>query len=74
MEIKIEKGITIPRSSGVGRAIKYPFKHMEIGDSFFVNGGTKHGAIRQSAYNARIPGAKFTIRKEAAGYRVWRIK
>ena len=36
MEFKIEKGIEIQESRTRGEKAKYPFKEMEIGDSFFV--------------------------------------
>lgn len=51
---------------------KYPFRHMEIGDSFFIENGNGK-ILRPAASNAGgLLGRKFTVRKVDGGYRVWR--
>ena len=68
--IAITKGLPTPR----GRRAKYPFRDMEIGDSFFAPGSSVigiHGCAR------RHRPMKFTCRSMVengvAGIRVWRI-
>lgn len=74
-EIKIEKGVEIPKMTrGAGlkpRTSKYPFAEMEVNDSFFVAvepkkfSGTVYAAAKRT-------GKKFTIRAWEGGCRVWR--
>lgn len=68
--IEITKGLPTPR----GRRAKYPFREMEVGDSFFAPGSSVigiHGCAR------RHRPMKFTCRSlvenGVAGIRVWRI-
>ncbi|MEY3082422.1 MAG: hypothetical protein RJA94_2407 [Pseudomonadota bacterium] len=68
--IEITKGLPTPR----GRKSKYPFREMEVGDSFFSPGSSVigiHGCAR------RHRPMKFTCRSVVengvAGIRVWRI-
>ena len=68
--IAITKGLPAPR----GRRAKYPFRDMEIGDSFFSPGSSVigiHGCAR------RHRPMRFTCRSVVedgvAGIRVWRI-
>ena len=71
--IKIESNIPIPRNKS-GREMKYPFKLMEVGDSFLVPPGSDnkvricaHASRKQTGYN-------YTVRKMEDGtYRCWRI-
>ena len=67
---EITKGLPTPR----GRKSKYPFRDMEVGDSFFSPGSSVigiHGCAR------RHRPMKFTCRSVVedgvAGIRVWRI-
>lgn len=69
--IEITKGVPTPR----GRRSKYPFRDMEIGDSFFAPGSSVigiHGCAR------RHRPMRFTCRSVVedgvAGIRVWRIE
>jgi len=69
--IEITKGMPTPR----GRRAKYPFRDMEIGDSFFAAGSSVigiHGCAR------RHRPMRFTCRSVVedgvAGIRVWRIE
>lgn len=61
-EIKIEKGIPVQSKT------KYPFKQMNIGDSFICK--TANG-IYTCAKNASV---KIQVRSTDDGYRVWRVK
>ena len=68
--IEITKGLPTPR----GRRSKYPFRDMEVGDSFFAPGSSVigiHGCAR------RHRPMKFTCRSVVedgvVGIRVWRI-
>ena len=71
---QIEKEIPLP----VGRAgqseCPYPFKEMEIGDSFTTEDGEKFVRNKTSYYGKRL-GMKFTCRVLADGtFRIWRTK
>lgn len=78
-EIKIEKGIPV-KSSGSGRIAKYPFRKMEVGDSFLFPEGYKqshyYGMAREFTVQCRAIGQnwKFVARKTDAGYRCWRVE
>ena len=68
--IEITKGVPAPR----GRKSKYPFRDMDVGDSFFAPGSSVigiHGCAR------RHRPMRFTCRSVVengiAGIRVWRI-
>ena len=69
--IAITKGVPAPR----GRRAKYPFRDMEIGDSFFAPGSSVigiHGCAR------RHRPMRFTCRSVVengvSGIKVWRIE
>jgi hypothetical protein len=71
---EIEDGITLPTfHKGVA---KYPFRELEVGQSFFVPDGKKNRiASAASSIAKRIGnGTKFTLRSVDGGIRVWRIK
>jgi hypothetical protein len=67
---KIEKGIpiTIPSHS----VTIYPFKAMNVGDSFLVP-LSKKNSVRTSAsnYTKRHPGFKMVSRRAPGGLRCW---
>ena len=72
---KIEKNIPLPQDLR-GRGGKYPWREMEIGDSFFIsNEETNQTRIHSapSYFSLRNPAYKFRVRKVAGGYRIWRI-
>lgn len=75
-EIKIEKNVAFPQ----GRRMKYPFSKMEVGDSFYVEGGdfkrsnSIANAANQYSRNHTNGTAKFATRKENNGLRCWRMK
>lgn len=69
--VPIEKGVPIPhrRSSP-----KYPWRQMEVGDSFFA-AGARQPSLRQQAYAVtRRIGWKFIVRQAEGGCRVWRVE
>ena len=69
--IEIEDGVEVPFKN---KSVRYPFKSMEVGESFFVEGKV----TSQVMSAARIYGPmKFTSRAAekdgVKGVRVWRI-
>jgi hypothetical protein len=76
MKSCIEKGIAIPSAKTEGGLInEYPFKAMEVGDSFPVTGDEGKRVV-SNAYNfGALLGMKFACRKLGPGsYRIWRVK
>ena len=87
MSFVIEKGIpTPPPGRGRGAGASYPFEDMgDIGDSFLVPLDESDDSdeankllvrrVRQAALGAgrKYAPAKFTVRKQADGVRVWRV-
>lgn len=82
--LKIEKNIPVPEVdySRCGAPAKYPFKDMEIGDSFVVriedSECTTLDALRNAIYQyarRQIGADKVKSRRldDKTGYRVWRI-
>jgi hypothetical protein len=69
-EIKIEKGIPLEEHN---RHHKYPWREMEIGDSFFVEGKTSSSLYSALSYAGSRNNLKFTVRKVQGGCRAWRI-
>jgi hypothetical protein len=73
--IKVDKQQPIPARKG-GRASKYPFKDMKVGDSFLIpDKGKKNGIYGSLAHfnKGRKNPIKITIRIEGNALRVWRI-
>jgi hypothetical protein len=69
---KVETGYAVPvlRSSGG----KYPFKTMQVGESFFVEGEENAKRMHSTVYNYGVRyGKKFVARKVEGGVRVWRM-
>lgn len=64
----IEKGIEMPE----GRNRKYPFKEMEVGDSFFVDEGRKDSLQAMCSQYGKKYGRKFCALAWQTGVRVWR--
>ena len=65
---EIEKGIERPKFGG-GPA-KYPWRDMEVGDSFFTPDGNARSIVTKAG---KANGCKFSSRKVEGGYRIWRI-
>lgn len=69
-EFKIEAGVAMPPARN---AAKYPFKTMNVGDSF-VFAPEHRNTIGGAAHNyGKDHNQKFTIRKISEGYRCWRV-
>ena len=70
MAIKIDKGVPIPTDTR-GRPQKYPWREMEVGESFV-------GDINARSMTSRVgytTGYKFTSRKIGENeFRIWRVK
>ena len=73
-EFKVEKDVPLPK---LVRRVKYPFREMEVGDSFFYEGGQKSIHTAASKFCRDNPEYKFTTRQVeeggVKGVRVWRI-
>lgn len=77
-EIKIEKGVPLRRTSSANA--KYPFRQMEVGDSFLFPAGFSdahyYGMARQFTNSFMIGGERkiFKARKTDDGFRCWRVE
>lgn len=74
---KIEAGIPIPGAhAGAGRKAIYPLDDLEVGESFFVPGGThKSMATPINVFRGKSHGQKtIASRLVEGGIRVWRTK
>lgn len=70
----IEKNIPLPEDAGRGRAAKYPWRLMEIGDSFLFPSGMELQPARNiSCAAAKRLGRQFVVRKTDGGLRCWRF-
>lgn len=69
---EIEKGVPAPSAP---RNAKYPFRNMEIGDSFFVpDDKASEDALRSSASAfGKHNSIKLKVKRVEGGLRVWRI-
>ena len=67
-EITVEKGVPVPPSGQ--KKTKYPWRQMEVGDSFWCD---KSGSHLMSMAARMLP-MKFRTQKENDGTRVWRIE
>lgn len=69
---KIEKNV--PLTPSRGRLAKYPFREMEVGDSFHIPSPVFPRLVNSAAYNfGKKRGWKFAFRKQNDGtYRCWR--
>lgn len=73
--MKIERGIPLTDSRGIGRSpkrpMKYPWPKMKVGDSFFAD--IEPDALRAAAYKyGKRHGLTFIVRKDGEGARAWR--
>lgn len=73
----LEKNVPLkPRRKSGGRKPKYPFKSMEIGDSFFCAEPRSiiHAAV--SMYKKKHGGewsVRIDVKENITGFRVWKI-
>ena len=68
---RIDKGVAIPEIRH-GRSAKYPWREMDVGDSFYVEGKAGHIGDLASQQSMKL-GRTFTTRRDAGGVRVWRV-
>lgn len=73
MQYKIEKNIPVSPLKRAGRALKYPFIKMEIGDSFRFETKDLSKVSSSAANTTHRYNYKFIICKQNVGHRVWRI-
>jgi hypothetical protein len=73
-QINVEKGFPIPEVRKDSMR-KYPWKEMEIGDSFFLEGITRNraGSICNGGMRNNS-GKKFSYRSIDGGVRIWRVE
>lgn len=72
MTIQIERGIPVP-SHNKGRRGLYPFRDMQVGDSFVVDQRRKASAQRAASFYGKSHGQVFTARSVPDGVRIWRV-
>ena len=72
--IKIDKDIPTP--CPFAERAKWPFRDMEVGDSFFVPKGTEANSATNAMANAnhKQKPKKWTKRTLNGGIRIWRIQ
>ena len=73
--IPIDKGIPVAKIAyGLNREFKYPWRDMEIGDSFLFPTGSNYwtAAVSVRDQTQRL-GKTFSFRSTAEGLRCWRI-
>jgi hypothetical protein len=71
----IDKHVPLPPKGG-RRGSKYPFRAMEVGDSFFVPaGGATQSSLRSMAHGfTKRTSARYAFRNvDGGGFRVWRV-
>ena len=75
IEIKIDSDIPIDANYTNGRPEKYPWRKMDIGDSFFVSSDMMSPKrVSTYAWEAGLrTGRKFACRRQEDGIRIWRI-
>lgn len=67
INVGLDKDIPVPEPRK-----RYPYKEMEVGDSFFVEGGGIQNICNQNYRTGKKLGKSFIARKEDNGVRVWR--
>jgi len=73
--INIERGIPVQdgRSGANKRRTKYPWRDLEVGDSFLATGVTQNAMATTGRYHAQKTGWTFRCATVSGGVRVWRI-
>ena len=78
MNYKLEKGIPIPEKHswhGTRRHAKYPFKTMDVGDSFEFPVKLRKKITAAASYHGSAHGRKISIRRVSnAKARAWRVR
>jgi len=69
---EIEKGVPLPERRQSGSV--YPFRFMEVGDSFVVSEEDRLKNARAAAYSyGKRSGHRFACRRVGNGWRFWRV-
>ena len=68
ISVGLDKDVPLPEARK-----RYPYKEMEVGDSFFVEGGGIQNICNQNYRTGKKLGKSFIARKEDNGVRVWRV-
>lgn len=77
---KIEKSVPIPQidprfdGSTLGSTPLYPFKDMQVGDSFFVPKSVSKKAFAAARVHKHRHKVGFIMRPYGDGYRIWRTE
>lgn len=78
MTIQIDKGIPLAPSQpgkGGGRKTIYPWRQMEVGDSFFVPDRTIRSFSGSAAqHRPRRFSMRTVVENGVSGIRIWRVK
>lgn len=78
IKLEIEKGIPTPdpkvKRAGIPNKYRYPYRDMEVGDSFLVPGALVSEIASVRSYAAQTTGYRFAARAVEGGVRVWRVK
>ena len=67
----IEKGIPVPTN---GRRAKWPWKDMEIGDSFLIPDAKQKNVQPMASIAGSRLSRRFIARQADGGVRVWRVE
>jgi hypothetical protein len=71
MSIAIEKNVPVPE---LKERNSYPYKSMDVGDSFFVEDTTTRIMSNNNYRAGKTYERKFVARREGNGVRVWRTE
>ena len=69
--LNVESSIPVPR---VRMRREYPYKVMEVGDSFFVPDAKMQVVCNNNYRTGKLLGKKFIARRLGDGVRVWRTE
>ncbi len=81
-EVSVETGVPIPKSRGGGslrgRAPKWPYADLSVGESFFAEGRAAKSMSGSIAWAQKSLGIRLSLRcveeNGAKGVRVWRVE
>jgi len=72
--MKIDKNVPIPLEALGHGGAKYPFRHMEVGDSIFIEGKEAGQRAKSAAFMmSKRTRLVFRVWRENNGVRVWRV-
>lgn len=70
--IVIEQNVPLPGKDGLHPNTKYPFRAMNVGESFLVADRSANTMRVISRHHAMKTGYEFKVRKAGDGARIWR--